>query len=248
MSREFLAASESTREILKTAHLVKGLSINVLIAGERGTGKSMLAQEILPAAAIADGANEEETAQLLLRSDSLIIENFDRVPRPDRLELGGKKIVATASRPIDQSVVDRFFGITLNLLPLRERAADVPLLAKAFLKEAQKTLMVDRSLSTDTMHFDLKNNAHSLRRSIYTALLLDDVGENELSAMMEKFLREKLKEATGINLYRDYLYLYDKPLIEAGLAEYGSQLKLSNVLGINRNTLRKKIYELGIEH
>lgn len=248
MSREFLAAAESTREILKTAHLVKGLSINVLIVGEHGTGKSFLAQEILPTAAVADGANEEETAQLLLRSDSLIIENFDRVPRPDRLELEGKKIVATTARPIDQNVIDRFFGITFNLLPLKDRPADVPLLAAAFLREARSTLMVERSLDLSKMSFDLKNNAHSLRRSIYTALLLDDVGENELLSMMEKFLREKLKEASGINLYRDYLYLYDRPLIEAGLAEYGSQLKLSNILGINRNTLRKKIYELGIEH
>ena len=248
MSGEFLAATPATREILKTAHLVKGLQINVLITGERGTGKSLLAREILPGAAIADGANDDEIAQLLLRSDALIIENFDKLPRPDRLELEGKRIVATTSRPIDSSVIDRFFGITLALLPLSQRPEDVPLLVEAFLGEARQTLMVDRALDPKSIALDLAINAHSLRRSIYSALLLDDVGESELLAMMEKFLRIQLEEATGVNIYRDFLYLYDRPLIEAGLKVYGSQLKLSSVLGINRNTLRKKIYELGIDH
>jgi DNA-binding NtrC family response regulator len=248
VSREFLAAAPATREILKTAHLVKGLQINVLITGERGSGKSLLAREILPNAAVADGEREEEIDELLLRADSLIIENFDRLARPDRLELEGKRIVATTARAMDSSVIDRFFGITLALPNLSERPEDVPLLTEAFLAEARQTLMVDRPLELAAINPDLSMNAHSMRRSIYSALLLDDVGESELVIMMEKFLREQLEESSSINIYRDFLYLYDRPLIEAGLKAYGSQLKLSSILGINRNTLRKKIYELGIEH
>ncbi len=248
MSQEFLAAAPSSREILKTAHLVKGLQINVLITGERGTGKTLLAREILPNAASVDGANADEIEQLLLRSDALIIENFDQLARPDRLELEGKRIVATTARVIDPSVIDRFFGITLALLPLVQRQEDVPLLAEAFAAEARRTLMVENRLDLQNVHLDLSANAHSMRRSIYSALLLDDVGESELLALMERFLRQQLTDSQSINIYRDFLYLYDRPLIEAGLKEYGSQLKLSSILGINRNTLRKKIYELGIEH
>lgn len=248
MSQEFLAAAPSTREILKTAHLVKGLQINVLITGGRGSGKSLLAREILPNAAVVDGDREEEIDALLLRADALIIENFDRLSRPDRLELENKRIVATTARVMDSSVIDRFFGITLALADLAQRPEDVPLLAGAFLAEARETLMVDRPLDLEAIHLDLGMNAHSMRRSIYSALLLDDVGEGELLTMMEKFLHEQLNKSSSINIYRDFLYLYDRPLIEAGLKAYGSQLKLSSILGINRNTLRKKIYELGIEH
>jgi len=56
-----------------------------------------------------------------------------------------------------------------------------------------------------------------------------------------------LKNLSGNDDYRKYLSLYEKPLIEAGLKKFGSQLQLSQILGINRNTLRKKIYENNID-
>ncbi|HIP51799.1 MAG TPA: Fis family transcriptional regulator, partial [Campylobacterales bacterium] len=54
------------------------------------------------------------------------------------------------------------------------------------------------------------------------------------------------EEIKGNNAYREHLGLYEKPLIEAGLKKYKSQLKLAGVLGLNRNTLRKKIQEYDI--
>jgi len=45
----------------------------------------------------------------------------------------------------------------------------------------------------------------------------------------------------------EHIKIFEKPLIEAGLKKYGSQFKLSNALGINRNTLRKKIHEHDID-
>lgn len=48
-------------------------------------------------------------------------------------------------------------------------------------------------------------------------------------------------------LYARILPLVEKPLIEATLrATQGNQVKAAFVLGINRNTLRKKIAALGI--
>ncbi|MDR0664960.1 MAG: sigma 54-interacting transcriptional regulator [Helicobacteraceae bacterium] len=244
----FIAAENSTQEIAKTAVLVKSLDINVLITGEGGVGKTTLAKEILPNAAIADGENEEDVEQLLARSESLIIENFDRLSKVGRLELDGKRIVATSSATIDQSVIDRFFGFTLRLPPLRERPKDVPALARAFLDEAKAILTLDIDINLDALDADLSDNAHSLRRAVYSYLLFDGIGEKELLTIMERFLRGKMNETgVGVNIYRDYAYLYDKPLILAGLDKYRSQLRLANALGLNRNTLRKKINGLGIE-
>ena len=56
-----------------------------------------------------------------------------------------------------------------------------------------------------------------------------------------------LKHLDGNDGYREHLGLYEKPLIEAGLKKFGSQLQLSQILGINRNTLRKKIHEHNID-
>lgn len=51
----------------------------------------------------------------------------------------------------------------------------------------------------------------------------------------------------GNDAYKEHLRLYERPLIEAGLKKFDSQLQLSSVLGINRNTLRKKIHEHKID-
>jgi DNA-binding protein Fis len=56
-----------------------------------------------------------------------------------------------------------------------------------------------------------------------------------------------LENLNGNNEYKEHLNLYEEPLIEAGLKKFGSQLQLSQVLGINRNTLRKKIHEHNID-
>ncbi|MDR2638941.1 MAG: sigma 54-interacting transcriptional regulator [Helicobacteraceae bacterium] len=243
----FLANEDSTREIAKTAILVRTLAINVLITGERGVGKTTLAKEILQSAAVADGENEDEVEQMLERSDSLIIENFDRLAKIDRLELEGKRIVATACGAIDQGVIDRYFGLTLRLPPLRERPGDIPELAQAFLEEAKAILMLDHDIDLEALEADLSDNAHSLRRAIYSALLFDAISEKDLLTIMQRFLLARMRKGESLNIYRDYIYLYDKPVILAGFNEYRSQLKLANALGINRNTLRKKINELGLE-
>lgn len=49
-------------------------------------------------------------------------------------------------------------------------------------------------------------------------------------------------------LYGRILALVEKPLIEMTLrATDGNQIKAASILGINRNTLRKKVKELGID-
>lgn len=70
------------------------------------------------------------------------------------------------------------------------------------------------------------------------------MNSNEIEDVLHHYL---LKNMDGNDAYREYLGIYEKPLIQAGLKKYGSQLQLSQVLGINRNTLRKKIYEHHID-
>jgi two-component system nitrogen regulation response regulator GlnG len=74
-----------------------------------------------------------------------------------------------------------------------------------------------------------------------------------LQKNVEEHLRNYFAAHTGgalppSGLYYRILPLIEKPLIEMTLrATEGNQLKAAYVLGINRNTLRKKISELGIE-
>ena len=53
--------------------------------------------------------------------------------------------------------------------------------------------------------------------------------------------------AQGKNLYPTLMRAVERPLIELALREtHGNQIKAARLLGLNRNTLRKKITEFDI--
>ena len=66
--------------------------------------------------------------------------------------------------------------------------------------------------------------------------LLQNIQENELIEIIENYLVDKLGSN---NDYKNFLHLYEIPIIKAGLQRFKSQLQLSDKLGLNRNTLRK---------
>lgn len=77
-------------------------------------------------------------------------------------------------------------------------------------------------------------------------------GDGSLGQTVERLLTEYFEAHAGglptRGLYDRVLREVEKPLLELTLgATQGNQLKAADVLGLNRNTLRKKIRELGIE-
>jgi DNA-binding NtrC family response regulator len=240
----FLATSEASLEALKTANLLKSLPVNAFIFGQSGTGKKSLAQYILPQAPIVDAREYEELEGALHSNTSLIIANFDKIPNFENfkaaLEQHEVRIIALATTVFNPEVIDSFFGIKLSLPPLSERLEDAEVLCQHFLTEAKALLGVDSDIQIDKKDLDLKENAHSIRRHVYMQVQLQDINENELMLIMEKFLKDRIG---GNSDYRNFLYLYEAPLINAGLEKFKTQLQLSDKLGLNRNTLRKKIAE-----
>lgn len=73
-------------------------------------------------------------------------------------------------------------------------------------------------------------------------------GPASLEAFIEERLNrfiKKLNGAKGANFYDMIITEIEKPLISLALKETkGNQIKAANLLGINRNTLRKKVTEL----
>lgn len=240
----FIATSPASLEALKMANLLKGLPVNAFIFGESGTGKKSLARYILPNAPVVDATQYSELEGALSSNKTLIISNFDKVPNFDNfktlLDSYDVRIIALSSSVFNIEIIETFFGIKVYLPPLRERLEDVNALVDNFLEEAQTLFSLKESIPIDIKRIDLSCNAHSIRRYIYMKVQFQGINERELMDLMEEFLYERLG---GNSDYRNFLYLYEAPLINAGLAKFKTQLQLSDKLGLNRNTLRKKIAE-----
>lgn len=76
--------------------------------------------------------------------------------------------------------------------------------------------------------------------------------ENDMARHVRKALRDYFKDLDGeepcSDMYDMVINCVEKPLLEMVLEHAGgNQTRASEMLGINRNTLRKKMLEHGIE-
>ncbi|MDD2829308.1 MAG: helix-turn-helix domain-containing protein [Sulfuricurvum sp.] len=238
----FLTASNASHEALKTANLLKGLSVNAMIMGERGTGKLTLARTILPSAPVIDGQHFDELLNALEKYDTIIIHRLDDIANLKRFEetLNRTKtrVIATGGFRYTSEQLENIFSIRFLIPPLRERLEDIALLSELFVQEAAITFGKIEFKNIENIRHDVSENAISLRRQIYLHCLLSGIEENNLMDVMENFLFSRMGSN---NDYRKFLHLFEVPLIRAGIKKFKSQLQLADRLGLNRNTLRKKI-------
>ncbi len=239
---KFVTASNASAEAFKTANLLKLLSVNALITGKKGTGKLSLARHILPDAPVIDASHFDELLVALQSSSALIITHIEKIPNFNTLfEQIARlpvRVIATGSESFTHEGLEELFTVKVFLPPLHERPEDVEELKRQYVREARVIFGEGKTVEINGLEADLSNNAASLRRQIYMNYLLSNISEEELMQVMEEFLLERLGSN---NDYRKFLHLYEAPLIKAGLQRFKSQLQLSNKLGLNRNTLRKKI-------
>ncbi len=192
------------------------------------------------------------------------------------------RIVAATNRDLQPMIAggtfreDLFYRLNvvpITLPPLRERADDIPALARHFLMLAMQEGLPRRQLSDAAAEVlsrqPWRGNVRELRNFIYRLALLsrEDVIEVEglLPLLADKAQGEVRDPDAGDGLdqavllwlgankpptgsvYDSALAAFERPLFEAVLREtHGNQLRAAQVLGINRNTLRKRLVELGI--
>jgi two-component system nitrogen regulation response regulator GlnG len=165
--------------------------------------------------------------------------------------------------------------VPIKLPPLRERREDIGALAQHFLVLAAEDGLPRRYLTPEAIaqleQRTWRGNVRELRNVVYRLALMareeridvetltDILGEEtdpEGSApqMVEQGFGPALaawleREAPPPGtLYHRALAAFEKPLIEHALGRTGgNQLRAAELLGINRNTLRKRISELGLQ-
>jgi two-component system nitrogen regulation response regulator GlnG len=223
---------------------------------------------------IGDMPAELQTRLLRVLSDG----TFYRVGGHQQLK-ANVRVIAATHQNLEQRVRDGSFRedlyhrlnvIRLRLPSLRERAEDVPLLARNFLAVSAKQLGVEpKRLSDDALaHLarlafpgnvrQLENLCHWL--TVMAPGQVIDVGDlpaefrgeaaaaasDWLSALEREAERRLARGETGIldSLGRQF----ERALISKALARTGGRrIEAANLLGMGRNTITRKIQELGIE-
>jgi len=222
--------------------LLKTLNVSALIMGETGVGKKCLASFILPDASIVDASHFDELLVSLDSCSELIITNIENSPNLQRLIQTIKekqvRVIATSKQAFSNEFIDDLFSVKFDIPSLENRKEDVELLIKLFEVEAVTLFGGKKKINLAEFIPDLSQNAKSLKRQVMVSYLHQDIQDKELMQIIENYLHERIGSQSD---YRKYLYLYEVPLIRAGLDRFGSQLQLSDKLGLNRNTLRKKI-------
>jgi DNA-binding NtrC family response regulator len=238
----FVTASDASSQAFKTATLLKTLSVNSLITGESGVGKKSLAKYILPDAQVFDASDFDLILLSLENSREIIISNLENSPNLTRLikaiQVNNVRVVATAKSSLADENIDDLFSLKFDIPPLSQRLEDVEVLVKIFVKEASLLFNSNEKFDFKNFQPDLSQNSNSLRRQVMINYLLQDIKDTELIDIMDNYLYSRLGSNSD---YRNFLYLYEVPLIRSGLRKFKSQLKLADKLGLNRNTLRKKI-------
>ncbi len=171
-----------------------------------------------------------------------------------------------------EDLVYRLRVVPIHIPPLRERAEDVPVLAEHFVRRyAEELGLGARHLSGPALErlctHPWPGNVRELENAIRRALVLatsevlapDDFGfleggreaeppGPELEAAVTAAAAAALAEPEPRELHRRLLERVERPLLQVVLAHTGgNQIRAAALLGINRNTLRKRIAELGLE-
>jgi two-component system nitrogen regulation response regulator GlnG len=177
---------------------------------------------------------------------------------------------------------DLFFRLNvapLRLPPLRDRAEDIPDLARAFLLRANREGLPSKTIDAGALERlklhawpgnvrELENlirricalygeeliSARIVERELadHQAPVAGQDGPVTLSTLVERHLGGYFAEQPDglppIGLYDRVLEEVERPLIQLTLtATRGNQVRAAEILGLNRNTLRKKIQDLGVE-
>jgi two-component system nitrogen regulation response regulator GlnG len=169
-----------------------------------------------------------------------------------------------------EDLLYRLRVVPVHIPALRERRDDVRVLAEHFVARYATELSGGaRIIADETIEqlerYDWPGNVRELENAVKRALVLSS-GEvltpedfaflNEravpeerhagLAELVEREVRDAL-DGGGGDVYRQLIERVERPMLEAVLARTdGNQIKAAALLGINRNTLRKKILELGI--
>jgi formate hydrogenlyase transcriptional activator len=310
MFEEIVGSCESMRQVVKQVAKVAPSDSTVLILGETGTGKELVARALhrrskraarafirvncaaIPQSLIASelfghekgaftGALQRRVGRFeSAEGGTLFLDEIGDLPMETQIALlrvlqerefervgsnhpisADIRLIAATNRDLPAEVAagtfrpDLFYRLNVvpvTVPPLRERAADIPLLVDYFIgryaKAAGKTIRhIDKQNLEQLTAYDWPGNIRELQNVVERAVILS---ESDTFFVEESWLKRESAESRqprdGLSTLSDR----EVEMIEAALADchgrISGPLGAAAKLGIPRQTLESKIKRLGI--
>jgi formate hydrogenlyase transcriptional activator len=305
---DFISGSKAMRNVMEQVRMVARTDTPVLLLGETGTGKELLARAIhefsersaailvkvncaaLPAELIeselfghekgaftgaiqqrkgrfelADGGTLflDELGELSLPAQAKLLrvlqeQEFERVGGSETIKVNVRMIAATNRNLNDEIAAGRFRSdlyYRLNVFPievpaLRQRVADIPLLARFFLTKYAKKLGkhfndIDPAGLESLGHYAWPGNVRELQNVIERAVILSQGSLLEIPALLPsqgKMALPPAKLQTLEMLEREHILR----TLETTAWIISGPKGAAAILGMNPNTLRSRMLKLGI--
>jgi two-component system nitrogen regulation response regulator GlnG len=171
---------------------------------------------------------------------------------------------------------DLFFRLNVvpvHVPPLRERKSDIPELIRFFIAKINRDLGTEMTgiapgAEAMLMQYSWPGNVRELENSLVRASVLapgrtlmptdfalaeatpPQTNGDSLAEVVRRRTRSQFEahgERDPVDVYATLLMEFERPLLEATLERTnGNQVRAAQILGINRNTLRKKLTQLGL--
>jgi formate hydrogenlyase transcriptional activator len=307
---DIVGSSESLRKVLQRVSKVASSDSTVLILGETGTGKELIARAIhkrskradrafigvncaaIPPSLIASelfghekGAFTGATQRRLGRFESanggtIFLDEIGDLPGEIQIALlrvlqerelervGGNnsipvdvRVLAATHRDLNALVAEGRFRedllyrlnvVPIEVPPLRERVADIPLLVEYFIdrfgkRAGKKFKTIDKKSLKAFQSYPWPGNVRELQNVIDRAVILSD---GETFAMDEGWVKRELRTPKRTTTLRGTLVKQEKEMIEAALAASQGLISgpsgAASKLGLPSRTLDSKIKRLKI--
>ncbi len=297
--------SSAMLRVMEMVDKVAGTDANILILGENGTGKEVLAREIhnrssrnkdifvsvdlgalsgslfeseifgYAKGAFTDAKQDKPGRIEIASGGTLFLDEIGNLPielQPKLLSVLQNKetsrlgtvqklkvdfrLISATNMPLAEMVKERSFRedllyrintVQIEIPPLRQRTADIELLANYFLNKfsekynRQSTIFTEGAIEKLTQHH-WPGNIRELQHEIEKALILCDSKNITEKDILADTSTAKVKEYSTFNLVDN-----EKELIRSALATFDGNMSLTaQKLGINRSTLYEKIKRYGL--
>jgi two-component system, NtrC family, response regulator AtoC len=308
-----VVADASMVEVFNLARKLAAVQTTVLILGETGVGKEVIAEQIhrwsdrdkspfvrlncasLPETLLESelfghergaftGADRRKIGYMeAAQGGTLFLDEIGELPHTVQVKLLNvlenrevRRLGGTQELPIDVRVISathrdlqaevragrfredlyyRLSAFTLSVPPLRERHAEIALLAEMFARDAARRAgraapTVDGSAVTALIRHPWPGNVRELRNAMEHALVLADQGRIGVEHLPESIRRREapLPSSPSAASVKDKLASLERRSLEEALAaENGNQTRAAKRLGLSRRALIYKMEKYGLK-